>query len=179
MINSLHAQQLEYMQPVGYQNPLLKSGQFISSLYYFSKQSETEYSGHNTHFEDNNINFFGYLGLTDFLTLSTRLSIYPSQKIQWETGESTMKRKTDFYINPELTLSYRPIQYLEIFGSFNYRQYTITQGPYSFLQSVPVGIDSTGTVIYEERMAQVDGMDPMDSSSYYLRFGLTYSGKLW
>lgn len=126
-----------------------------------------------------NFNFNGYLGLTDFLTLSTRVAVYPDQKIQWETNGSTLKRKTDLYVNPEITLSYRPIEDLEIFGTYNYRQYTITEGPYSFLQEVPIGVDPTGTVIYEEREVYTEGMDPIDTSTYFFRFGLTYSGKLW
>ncbi|MBN1407911.1 MAG: hypothetical protein JW956_08985 [Calditrichaceae bacterium] len=179
IVNSLKAQQLEFMQPVGYQNPFLKSGQYITSLYYYSYESNYRYSNDTHHNGSKYINIAGFLGLTDFLTLSTKIAVYPNQKMQWDTGESTMKRETDFYINPEITLSYRPIKSLEIFGSYNYRQYTITQGPYSYLQDVPIGIDSTGTVIVEERRVYDSGMDPYDTSSYFFRFGLTYSGRLW
>lgn len=178
--NSLYSQQLEFMQPVGYQNPFLKSGQFIASLYSYSYQSETEYSDYDRYFRNNNINLVSYLGLTDYLTLATRIAIYPDQKINWSEGNSTQKRKNNFNINPELTLSYRPANSLEIFSSFNYRQYTTTEGPYSYLQSVPVGFDSTtGSIIYEERMFQVTAMNPMKTSSYFFKFGLTYFGRLW
>jgi hypothetical protein len=168
------------MQPVGYQNPFLKSGQYIAGLYYYSYQSETEYSNYDRYSRNNNINLVSYLGLTDYLTISTRIAIYPDQKINWSEGNSTQKRKTNFNINPELTLSYRPVNCLEIFSSFNYRQYTTNEGPYSYLQSVPVGFDSTtGSIIYEEQMFQVEAMDPMKTSSYFFKFGLTYSGRLW
>jgi hypothetical protein len=179
IIHVLQAQQLEYMQPVGYQNPFLKSGQFISSLYYYTLQTESDFTNSDVHTGDKNFNFTGYLGLTDFLTLSTRVVVFPDQKIHWETDGSTMKRNTDFYVNPEITLSYRPIEALEIFGSYNYRQYTISQGPYSFLQDAPIGADSTGTIIYEERKVYTEGMNPIDTNTYFFRFGLTYSGKLW
>jgi hypothetical protein len=47
------------------------------------------------------------------------------------------------------------------------------------MQDMPIGIDSTGAVIVDEVRVFSPGMDPMDTSSYFFRFGLTYSGKLW
>ena len=179
IVSSIQAQQLEFMQPVGYQNPFLKSGQYITSLYYYMHESESNYSNYISHIGSEYLNLTGFIGLTDFLTLSTKIAVYPPQKIQWYTGENTMKRKNDFSVNPEITLSYRPIKSLEIFGSYNYRQYTTTQGPYIYMQDMPIGIDSTGAVIVDEVRVFSPGMDPMDTSSYFFRFGLTYSGKLW
>jgi len=177
--HTLQAQELEFMQPVGFQNPFLKSGQLISSLFYYERQAEIDFTNNDVHTGDKNFNFNGYLGLTDFLTLSTRVALYPDQKIQWETDGSTRKRKTDLHVNPEITLSYRPIEALEIFGTYNYRQYTTTQGAYSYMQEVPIDVDSTGTVIYEEREVHTEGMNPVDTRTYFFRFGLTYAGKLW
>jgi hypothetical protein len=179
LLTNLQAQKIEHMQPVGYQNPFLRSGQFISGLYYYQSERVSDYTNEKSHFGDKNLTFAGYLGLTDFLTLSTRISVYPNQKIQWYTGESTMKRETDFYISPQLTLSYRPAEYLEIFSSLNYYKYTITQGSYTALQPVSILDPETGQIIVEERMVQMEGMDPTDINSYFFKFGLTYSGRLW
>lgn len=180
IVNSIQAQQLEFMQPVGYQNPFIKSGQFIANLYFYAHQSETEQTNYTRHNDIKNVNFISYLGVTDYITVSTRIAIYPAQKVVWESEGSTLKTENDFHINPELILSYRPIQSLEIYGSFNYRQYTTTQGPYTTYTDFPIGIDpETGNIIYELREINVEGRDPIDTSIYFLRFGLTYSGKLW
>ena len=59
------------MQPVGYQNPFLKSGQFISNLYFNSYRNTTDYELGDSNLGEYGINLSGYLGLTDFLTVST------------------------------------------------------------------------------------------------------------
>ena len=175
-----NAQGLEFMQPVGYQNPFLKSGQFITNLYFYAHQSETEQTNYTRYNGSKNVNFIGYLGLTDYITISTRIAIYPTQKVVWESEGSTLKTENDFHFNPEFILSYRPVESLEIYGSFNYRQYTTTQEPYTTYTDFPIGIDpETGDIIYELQEINVEGRDPFDTSIYFLRFGLTYSGKLW
>ena len=179
IINSLQAQRLEYMQPVGYQSPFLKSGQFISNLYFNSHQSESNYSSYERNMGNYNLNFSGYLGLTDYLTLTTRLGIHPAQKTIWSTGSRTDKMENNLNFNPELILSYRPIEYLEIFGSVDYRKYETTQGPYTYLTERPRYDPNTHEIIYEERMVEIEGMDPYKTTRYIVRFGLTYSGKLW
>ena len=167
------------MQPVGYQNPFLKSGQFISDLYLYSYRNTIDRELDDTNFGEYSINLSGYLGLTDFLTVSTRLSAYPAQKTAWRSDGADGKREQSFNINPQITLSYRPIAYLEIYGSFDYQQYEITSYPESYYTSVPVGIDSTGQIIYEDRKRIIEAQAPYTTSRYNFRFGLTYSGKLW
>ena len=180
IINSLQAQRLEYLQPVGYQSPFLKSGQFISNLYFYSHQSESNHSLYETNMGNYNLNFSGYLGLTDYLTLTTRLGIYPAQKTSWSTGSRTNKTEDNLNFNPQLILSYRPIEFLEIFGSVDYRQYSKTQGPYTYVLETAVGVDpQSGEIIYEERTIDLEGMGTYETTRYAIRFGLTYAGKLW
>jgi len=175
-----NAQRLEYMQQVGYQNPFLKSGQFISNLYFYSFGNTSERDLGDTNFGEYSINLSGYLGLTDYLTFSTRITAYPEQKTYWRSGGEEGKREQSFNINPQITLSYRPMDYLEIYGSFDYQQYEITSYPESYYTSFPAGVDTTtGQIIYENRKIIMDAQEPYTTSRYNFRFGLTYSGRLW
>jgi hypothetical protein len=121
----------------------------------------------------------GYLGITDQLTLTTRINYFPEQKIIW--GEnSTLDRSINLNVDPELTLSYRPIEYLEIFGNFDYHQYKTTQNATQVKVLVIVDYDpSTGDPIYEERTLSSFGHPPFTTTSTIFRIGVTYSGKLW
>ena len=180
IINSLKAQQLEFMQPVGYQNPFLKSGQYITSLYYYSRITETERSDNLTKTGEYNINLIGYLGLIDNLTLKTLITVHPYQKIYWYSEGGSGNDKSKFYVDPEFTISYRPIEFLEIFGSCNFSQYEIDRGPYSYYISTLVGYDpETGAAIYEPRLVTTQDKSVYDYTNYRFRFGLTYSGRLW
>ena len=179
IFNSLHAQKLEHMLPVGYQSPFLKSGQFISNLYFYSHQSESNHSSYETNHGNYNLNFSGYLGLTDYQTLTTRIGVYPAQKTIWSTGSRTDKIENNLHFNPELILSYRPIKFLEVFGSVDYREYETTQEPYTYLTERSRYDPNTHEIIYEEYMVEIEGMDPYKTTRYFVRFGLTYSGRLW
>lgn len=81
VFNSLQAIMMDYMIPLGYQSPFLKSGQYVTSLYYYSYNNENESASETLPYMVNHgeysVNFLGYLGLTDYITLSTRLGIYP------------------------------------------------------------------------------------------------------
>jgi len=179
LLTTVRAQRLELMQPVGYQTPFLKSGEFISNLYYFSMQSKMERTNYITKSGEYNINFTGYLGLTDNLVLRTHISAFPGQKISRYTKGSKGNDRIDFYIDPEITISYRPIRYLEIFGSFQYTQYEITRGPYyDYMTFVEIDPE-TGIATYNERLAVTRDEAVSDISTYRVRFGLTYAGGLW
>ena len=68
----LSAQKLEHMLPAGYQNPFLKSGQFITTLYYYSLLFEDDFNQEDPPYVrnhgENSIRFAGYLGLTGQIT---------------------------------------------------------------------------------------------------------------
>lgn len=63
-------------------------------------------------------------------------------------GEET----NNFSFSPEITFSYRPKPNLEIFSSVYYSDQTIQIAEQGFYHEVPVGVDSTGNVIYERRL---------------------------
>ena len=82
-------------------------------------------------------------------------------------------------VNPQIMLSYRPIRSLEVFGSVDYHQTETTVSARSFTTDFPVFDPQTGLYTYEERIVNLDAEPPYKTTHYLLRFGLTYSGKLW
>lgn len=118
------------------------------------------------------------MGLTDYPTLSTHVAAYPEQKTYWRNAGENGKQEQSFNINPQIKLSYRPIDYLEIYGSFDHQQSEITSYPGSYDASIPVAIDSTtGQTIYENRKIAIDVQAPYTINRYSFGLGLTYSGQ--
>ena len=177
------AQQLEHMIPVGYQSPFLKSGQFITSMYYNSYSTKFERLGDDiegwTRFGEYSVNMVGYLGLTDNLTLSTKLFFYPKQNINWTNEDGNGENSNNFNVSPELTLSFRPYSGLEVFGTFHYQGTTTEYGPYTYFSNEPIGIDEDGNVIYELRERTMSPGADLETQHIRFKVGLTYSGRLW
>ncbi len=179
MSSSLLSQNFQYYIPAGFTNPLLKSGEFISSLYYFNDQIQTKQDISKIQYSRKDINFLGYLGITDNITLKTRFIISPSQTVQ-EVIEGGVGEKTNnFSFSPEITLSYRPKANLEIFSSVYYSDQTIQIGEQGFYDEVPVGVDSTGNVIYERRLVSQAVQPDLKSKNTTFFIGFSYIGKLW
>jgi len=179
MSTSLHSQNFQYYIPAGFTNPLLKSGEFVSSLYYFNDQIQTKQDISKIKYSRNDINFLGYLGITDNITLRTRFIISPPQTIQ-EVIEGGIGEKTNnFSFSPEITFSYRPKANLEIFSSVFYSDQTIQIGEQGFYDEVPVGVDSTGNVIYERRLVSQAAQPDLKSKNTTFFIGFSYIGKLW
>jgi hypothetical protein len=176
---SLYSQDLQYYIPAGFINPLLKSGEFVSSLYYFHDQIQTEQDISRIKYSRRDINFLGYLGITDKITLKTRFIISPPQTIQ-EVIEGGIGEKTsNFSFSPEITFSYRPISNIEIFSSVYYSDQTNQIGEQGYYGEVPVGVDSTGNVIYERRLVTQSAQPDLNSKNTTFFIGFSYIGKLW
>jgi hypothetical protein len=179
-----HVQNLNRVVPIGYQNPFLVSGQFITTLYYYSNSNRTEspFDGDKSIYVDReySVRWAGYLGLTNSLTLSTKLFVYPGQKIYWGEGVSNEKNTKKPNLNPQVTLSYRPLNDLEIFGSINYRRSETLFSPYTYQTMVPVGIDpETGVVVYGPSKVTVGAAPQLEQKLTVVKVGFTYSGCLW
>ena|SRR3990172_2579164 len=177
-------QNLNRVVPIGYQNPFLRSGQYITTLYYYSNTDRTEssFDGYKSIYVDReySVRWAGYLGLADNLTLSTKLFVYPRQEIHWGEGVSNAKDTQKANLNPQVTLSFRPSNDLEIFGSIDYRQMETFFSPYTYETTVPVGVDpETGQVIYEPRMVTVGAAPQLEQKLTVVKVGFTYSGCLW
>ncbi len=177
-LSALQAQSLDYYIPAGFTNPLLKSGQFITSLYYTQSRSITDYADQGTERSDKNWQFTGYVGLAEGLTLRADLGFYPEQTISEITSGGSGEDKRTFYLRPDIVLSYRPTGTLEIFGNFSYGKYTQQIGPRSLYQDVPVGVNPDGSYIYERRLVTQPGWDT-DIKFTSIRMGISNYGNLW
>ena len=177
-LSALHAQSLDYYIPAGFNNPLLKSGQFITSLYYTESKSVHDYADGGTENSSKNWQFVGYLGLAEGLTLRADLGFYPEQTISEITSGGAGEDKQTFHLRPDIVLSYRPTSTLEIFGNFSYGMFTQQNGPRSLYQDVPVGVNPDGSYIYERRLVTQPGWD-VDIKFTSIRMGISYYGTIW
>ena len=180
MISISYAQNIEYYIPAGFANPLLKSGQIITNLYYFGDQTQIKQDVGKIKLSRYDINFLGYLGLTDKITIKTRFILSPPQTIEEVTGESTGENTKNFSISPELTISYRPKINFELFSSIYYSNQTTNMGERGYYQDVPVGMDPiTGEIIYEKRLMTYPAQPDLNTSEATFILGFSYIGKLW
>ena len=118
-IHTAYSQMTDYYVPITYRNPILKSGQFMTNLYYSRTMSTTTHQGDESENMSYNFNLVGYIGITNWLTFSSRLVFYPEQTMAKYTGSQIGEDTKKQAFNPEFTLSFRPVNYLEIFGSLS------------------------------------------------------------
>jgi len=177
-LSPLQAQSLDYYIPAGFNNPMLKSGQFITSLYYTHSGSTTDVEEMITENSTKNWQFVGYLGLAEGFTLRADIGFYPEQTASEITSGGAGEQKHTFHLRPDIILSYRPTSTLEIFGNFSYGKYTQQIGPRSVYQDVPVGVNPDGSYIYERRLVTQTGFD-VDIKFTSIRMGISYYGNLW
>lgn len=179
LFSPLLAQMSDYFIPAGFNNPFLKSGQFVTSLYYFQSAGETSIlEDSKTRSAERNINFTGLLGLTDHLTFRTDIAVYPKQTVYEIISGGSGSDKETLNIAPSLTLSYRPINNLEIFGNFDYRNFTRESGEKSRYQDVIVGVDNEGNPVYERQLYSYTSPD-YSVKSNSITIGISYLGKFW
>jgi len=175
-----YAQKIEHMVPIGFNNPFLKSGQFISTMFLENASFKSEYKD-NTGIERNEyfLSFRTYIGLADDITLSTQLNTFPTQTVDKGLFNSGGDRKQKFNISPEFILSYRPNESIEIFGSVDYSNYKSSFKESTFKAVIPVGVDEFGNTIYEERTLVSPPRSDLMNTFSNIKIGITYSGKLW
>ncbi len=174
------AQGLEHYLPVGFHNPLLKSGQYIFSVAYNNSNQENDQAGSTFEYGQRYLNAFGYLGMTDRITLSTNLNLFPRQTIWQSRGDNEGCDREDLNLSASVALSYRLHHGFELFSKFFYNRYKIDYGDRTYLTTVPVGIDpNTGAVIYEQRRILQPGPPDLRLTSTAFRIGLTFVGSLW
>ena len=165
--------------PAGFNNPFLKSGKFITSLYYYNYNSGFEYGGQEDKLTNYNLNLVGYLGLTDQITLKTNIVYSPTQTYSKITKGGVGEDKSDLYLSPQIVLSYRPSNSIEIFGDFFYQNQTVVMGNKSVYQDVPIGVDGNGNIIYEKRLITQPSLGNSISKTTTFRMGISYFGNLW
>jgi hypothetical protein len=179
------AQDLQYYRPVGFQNPLLKSGQFISSISYYHSAIESTWDTNDLSYTDTRqsdqyLDMFGYLGLTDNLTINANLNVYPSQIYNEIIKNGSGKNKIKLNVRPNIVLSYRPNANIEIFGNLYYINETRKQGDQTVSGLVPIGYDpNTGEAIYETAFFKRSGLPDLNINGNNFRLGITYIGELW
>ena len=170
----------EYYIPAGFQNPLLKSGQFISGMYYYHYQVASLREGSETTDYSKNINMTGYLGITDRITLRTKFIVSPEQNVQEVTKGGKGTSTSVFNINPQLTVSYRPVNKMEIFSSIDIWNTKNTFGDRTVSEDVPIGIDpETGEMIYERRTIVQPALPDIKRKGFIFMIGINYCGQLW
>ena len=180
-ISLVLCQNMDYYQPVGFSNPPLRSGNFLTTVYYYHQLATLTQNNLETDTPKREINVAGYFGLTDNLTVQTNLIFYPEQTI-YELGEPQVgKDKLKFNIRPQVTHSYRPLSNFEIFTDLSIINQTIEYGEKEFLRDVPVAYDPlTGEpTIVEQRLVFQPALPAVKSESTVIRFGFTYLGTLW
>lgn len=175
----LTAQSLDYYIPAGFNNPFLKSGQFITTFNYYQHRSVMDNQEQESANLSKNWQFSGYLGLIDGFTLRADLSFYPSQTVSEIVSGGAGESNHTSYISPTIVLSYRPTGTLEIFGDLTYSNYTRQQGPRTYYQDVPVGVNPDGSLIYERRPVTQPALPDMDIKYTSIRMGISYYGNLW
>jgi hypothetical protein len=179
MVSTSYTQNIEYYVPAGFINPLLKSGQLITSLFYFGDQITTKQDMDKTKFSSKDINFLGYLGITDKLTLKTRLVLSPPQTIEEFVEGGTGGNKNKFSISPELSLSYRPKINFEIFSSIYYSNKTTQIGERGYYVEMPVVDPNTGNIIYQRVLVTAPARPDLNTTNTTVILGFSYIGKLW
>ncbi len=177
----LPAQQLEHMVPVGFNNPFLKSGQYITSLYFQNNSSEESRPESESGIERNaySINMRSYLGLTDNITLSAALHFFPEQTISEGLYGTGGDATNSFYVQPEVVLSYRPTTAMEIFGSFNFSDYSRSYKASRGTTKRIIGIDENGEPIYGKEEFTIPPFPDSMQKSVSFNVGVTVSGQLW
>jgi hypothetical protein len=81
IVFSVLSQELDFYQPIGFVNPPLRSGHFITSAFYSQQNATTTQVGLKSDRLEQKIALIGYLGLTDYLTLQTNFTLFPDQTI--------------------------------------------------------------------------------------------------
>jgi len=178
---SNYAQNIEHMIPAGFNNPFLKSGEYISTFYFNSLNSESNVNEGISGFrrDEYSLNMRSYLGITDDITLSTRLFVFPKQTVSKSMFGDGGDRINTFNIRPEIILSYRLEKNIEIFGAIDYLKYTSSFKDSYFTATVPVGQDGSGNIIYEEREVVQLAMSDRSNSFANIKVGVTITGNLW
>ena len=171
MVNMANAQMTDYLVPINYHNPLLRSGQFMTSLYFSQNNLKTELNSHNSESKDYSVHFACFLGLTDWMTLSTRLRYIPEQTILEMTGDRVQEDTQDATFHPEFILSLRPKPNIEIFGSV-----FLFRNQYAVGDAIKRSIDPISG--YPMPDILIPGYD-FKTSGYELRCGFSYAGSLW
>ena len=174
------AQNLEYYRPVGFQNPLLKSGQYIMSAYYHYENQESERDVNLSETNRYNLATSGYLGVTDKMTLSTNFNFFPRQTTFQEHGETKAQNYENLNLQTEVTLSYRPRQNLEFWGTAYYTSRKTNYGERTSWGTAYVGEDpETGAIRYEEKEIVQPGQHPLKTTNSHFRVGFTLTGNAW
>ena len=172
--NLAYGQMTDYFVPISYHNPLLKSGQFMTSLYFSQNNLKTELTSHDSESKDYSMHFSCFLGLTDWMTLSTKLRYIPEQNILEMTGDRLQEDTQKNTFHPEFILSLRPKPNFEIFGSFFLfrNQYSIGDAT---LQTYMIDPGTGEAIPFEQTTPGFD----YKISGYELRCGFSYAGRLW
>ena len=165
--------------PAGFNNPLLKSGNFITSLYYYNSNTLSEYDDREDKLANYNFNLVGYIGVTDQITLKTIFVYSPAQTYSEITKGGMGEDKSKSYLSPQIVLSYRPSNSIEIFGDFFYQKQTREFGDKSFYQDVPVGVDDQGNIIYEKQLVTQYSAGSSNYRTTAVKIGISYIGNLW
>ena len=180
VVSSIQSQDMDYYLPVGFVNPPLRSGHFLTSIFYFNQYTTITQEGLKTDTPKREISLIGYLGLTDYLTLQTNVTLIPDQTIYKLHHPQAGKDKLEFNIRPQFKLSYRPVSNFEIFGDLYFTDHTTEFGEKSRLQDVVVGIDPiSGDPIIEKTLITQPALPSLQSQSTVVRFGFTYLGTFW
>jgi len=177
--STIFGQTTEIYIPAGFNNPFLKSGKFITSLYYYNYNSYSAYADREDKSTNYNLNLVGYIGLTDQITLKANFVYSPAQTYSEITEGGMGEDKSKSYLSPQIVLSYRPSNSIEIFGDFYYQKQARELGDKSFYQEVPVGVDEDGNLIYEKRLVTQPGVGSLNYRTTSFKIGISYMGNLW
>jgi hypothetical protein len=165
--------------PAGFNTPFLKSGKFITSLYYYNTNTVSEYGDQENQLANYNLNLVAYVGLTDQMTLKTNFIYTPAQTFSEILAGGMGKDKLESYFSPQFVLAYRPTKSIEIFGDYFYQSQTRVIGDKSLYQDVPVGVDGDGNIIYERQLVAQPGLGNIMTRTTTFRIGISYIGSLW
>jgi hypothetical protein len=173
MVWPLQAQSIYHYWPVGFHNPVLESGQFIStgSMSY----SKSKLVGYTTS-PSANYSMVNYLGLTEKLTACLSFSVYPRQTITITDG---YRDKQKFSFNPGLTLSCRPTAKSELYGNFSYFSKTTDFGDRTYSVNEPYFDPSTGSYVYKVVKYIQPGNPDQRNTNVSAQIGFTLIGNLW
>jgi len=173
------SQEYHFFIPAHFQNPLLKSGNFIAGIYYNNQRSDIQLEEQVTRNTTKNFTFSGILGITNNLTVRGQLDLYPSQYSSKIVAGGSGGTKNNFYLRPQLVVSYRPVKSVEIFGDVFVRNFSIENGPKSTYQDVPVGVDNEGNIILDRRLVTQPGYANTEVESLIYKIGVSINGSLW
>ncbi|KPK98676.1 MAG: hypothetical protein AMJ90_09870 [candidate division Zixibacteria bacterium SM23_73_2] len=120
-----------FFYPYGFKTPLLKGGQWASSIAYHYRKDESWRDPLNDPFYSKNIRktqFFSLrsvYALVDRIILETSLDFFPEQtRVTYWNGnhpkplELISKNRSNFFISPSFDVSFRPKRNIDIFGTF-------------------------------------------------------------